>query len=208
MSMTSLSPTEYLPVAYLPGASGRSTVWEPIANVLAHRREALLFNYPGLEAPGGEDIESLSDLTRWVASELPARCDVVSLSMGSAIALRLALEFPERVRRLVLVVPCGGVNALDFGALDWRERFLVRRPHAPRWFVNDSIDFRARLANIQAPTLLVFGAEDPIAPPAIGEFLVARLQTAKLEVVAHASHDLEEEHPAFLASLIEAHLRR
>jgi len=208
MSTTSLSPTEYLPVAYLPGASGRSTVWEPIANVLAHRREALLFNYPGLEAPGGEDIESLSDLTRWVASELPARCDVVSLSMGSAIALRLALEFPERVRRLVLVVPCGGVNALDFGALDWRERFLVARPHAPRWFVNDSIDFRARLANIQAPTLLVFGAEDPIAPPAIGEFLVARLQTAKLEVVADASHDLEEEHPAFLASLIEAHLRR
>ena len=208
MSTTSLSPTEYLPVAYLPGASGRSTVWEPIANVLAHRREALLFNYPGLEAPGGEDIESLSDLTRWVASELPARCDVVSLSMGSAIALRLALEFPERVRRLVLVVPCGGVNALDFGALDWRERFLVARPHAPRWFVNDRIDFSGRLANIAAPTLLVFGADDPIAPPAIGEYLVQQLPTAKLEVVAHASHDLEEEHPAFLASLIEAHLRR
>ncbi|MEO6603074.1 MAG: alpha/beta fold hydrolase [Polyangiaceae bacterium] len=206
--MTTLIPTEYLPVAYLPGASGRSSVWEPIANVLAHRREALLFNYPGLEAPEREDIDSLTDLTRWVASELPERCDVVSLSMGSAIALRLALEFPERVRRLVLVVPCGGVNALDYGALDWRERFIVARPHAPRWFVNDTTDFNDRLAKITAPTLLVFGEEDPIAPPAIGRFLVQQLPAAKLEVVAQASHDLEEEHPAFLASLIEAHLRR
>lgn len=108
MSVPSLTPHEYLPVAYLPGASGRSSVWEPIANVLAHRREALLFNYPGLEAPGRDDIDSLADLTRWVASELPERCDVVSLSMGSAVALRLALEFPECVRRLCWSYPVVG----------------------------------------------------------------------------------------------------
>lgn len=208
MSVNSLRPNEYLPIAYLPGASGRSSVWEPIAHVLAHRREALLFNYPGLEAPDRDDIESLADLTRWVASELPERCDVVSLSMGSAVALRLALDFPERVRRLVLVVPCGGVNALEFGALDWRERFLAARPNAPRWFVDDAVDLSARLGDVSAPTLLVFGERDLIAPPEIGEFLVKQLPTGKLEVVQNASHDLEEEHPAFLASLIEAHLRR
>jgi pimeloyl-ACP methyl ester carboxylesterase len=208
MSVTRLGSNEYLPVAYLPGASGRSSVWEPIAHVLAHRREALLFNYPGLEAPEREDIASLSDLTRWIAIELPERCDVVSLSMGSAVALRLALEFPECVRRLVLVVPCGGLNALEFGGLDWRERFLAARPNAPRWFVDDTVDLSDRLAEIAAPTLLVFGEEDPVAPPAIGDFLYQHLPNAKLEVVEDASHDLEEEHPAFLASLIEAHLRR
>jgi pimeloyl-ACP methyl ester carboxylesterase len=204
------SPTEYLPVAYLPGASGRSAVWEPIANVLAHRREALLFNYPGLEleTPARDDIDSVADLARWVASELPERCDLVSLSMGSALALRLALEHPERVRRLVLVVPCGGVNAARFGALDWRDDFIEARYYAPRWFVDDSVDFSDRLAAVAAPTLLVFGEDDPIAPPAIGHFLVAQLPAAKLEIVPDATHDLEEEHPAFLASLIEAHLRR
>ena len=206
--MTDLSPTEYLPVAYLPGASGRSTAWESIANVLSYRREALMFDYPGLVPPHRDDIDSLADLTRWVAEQLPERCDVVSLSMGSALALRLALEYPERVRRLVLVVACGGVKAAAFGALDWRDAFLEDRPHAPRWFVDDTSDFSDRLSAIAAPTLLVFGAEDPIAPPAIGRFLLERLPAAKLEVVPGASHDLEEEHPAFLASLIEAHLRR
>src|ERR1041384_4595215 len=72
---------EYLPIAYLPGASGRSTGWEPIANVLAHRREAFLFAYPGLgDVPDHQTIRSLSDLVQWVASELPERCDVVALS--------------------------------------------------------------------------------------------------------------------------------
>ncbi|MEI9953002.1 MAG: alpha/beta hydrolase [Pseudomonadota bacterium] len=207
--MSTLGTTEYLPVAYLPGASGRSTAWEPIANVLAHRREAFLFAYPGLgDVPDHEGIRSLPDLVRWVASELPERCDLVALSMGSTIALKLALEYPERIRRLVLVVPCGGMNAERFGALDWREAFVSARPFAPRWFVTDNSDFSEHLSLINAPTLLVFGEDDPIAPPAIGEFLLERLPKAKLEVVSDASHDLEEEHPAFLASLIEAHLRR
>lgn len=207
--MNPLGTTEYLPVAYLPGASGRATVWEPIANVLAHRREALLFAYPGLgDVPDHASIGSLPDLVRWVASELPERCDVVALSMGSTVALRLALDYPERIRRLVLVVPCGGVNALRFGALDWRDSFVSRRPFAPRWFVADDSDFSEQLSQISAPTLLVMGEDDRIAPPAIGQFLLERLPNAKLEVVSDASHDLEEEHPAFLASLIEAHLRR
>ncbi|HYQ31112.1 MAG TPA: alpha/beta hydrolase [Polyangiaceae bacterium] len=207
--MSPLAPTEYLPVVYLPGASGQSHVWEPIANVLAHRREALLFAYPGLgDAPADERIRSLAELVAWIASELPERCDVVALSMGSSVALRLALEYPERIRRLVLVVPCGGVNAQRLGALDWREAFIAARPYAPRWFVTDTSDFGEKLREIQAPTLLVLGEDDAIAPPAIGEFLLERLPNAKLEIVSDATHDLEEEHPAFLASLIEAHLRR
>ncbi|HEY3255500.1 MAG TPA: alpha/beta fold hydrolase, partial [Polyangiaceae bacterium] len=91
---------------------------------------------------------------------------------------------------------------------DWRDAFVSARPFAPRWFVTDKSDFSERLGQILAPTLLVFGEDDLIAPPIMGEFLRERLPNAKLEVVSDASHDLEEEHPAFLASLIEAHLRR
>lgn len=207
--MSDLPQTEYLPVAYLPGASGRGVVWESIATVLAYRREALLFEYPGLgQEPDREDISSVPDLTRWVASELPERCDVVSLSMGSTVALQLALDYPERIRRLVLVAPCGGVGAARFGALDWRESFVSARPHAPRWFVHDRSDFGEQLYQVSAPTLIVCGEDDVIAPPDIGRFLLSALPHAKLEVLPDASHDIEEEYPAMVASLIEAHLRR
>ena len=207
--MGDLGSTLYLPIAYLPGASGRAVSWEPIASVLAYRREPRLFDYPGLgEHPNVPSIQDLADLTRWIAAELPEVCDVVTLSMGSALGLRLALDYPDRVRRLVLVTPCGGFDARRFGALDWRETFVEQRPEAPRWFVDDAHDLTPRLASLSAPTLLVMGDEDPIAPPVVGEFLLQHLPSAKLEIVQNAGHDLEEEHPAFLASLIEAHLRR
>jgi pimeloyl-ACP methyl ester carboxylesterase len=207
--MGELASTLYLPVAYLPGASGCSASWEPIASVLASRREPRLIDYPGLgEQPEVPGLRDLAALTHWVQSELPEVCDVVTLSMGSALGLRLALDYPERVRRLVLVAPCGGLGVSRFGALDWREAFVEQRPQAPRWFVDDQSDFSDRLNDISIPTLLVFGDDDVIAPPAIGEYLMDRLPSARLEVIEDASHDLEEEHPAFVASLIEAHLRR
>lgn len=198
----------HLPVAYLPGASGRSSVWRPVADRLARRREPLLFDYPGLgDAPSDPSVTSVSDLCNHVLARLPARCDLVGLSMGSLLALWLAVEHPSRIRRLVLVTAAGGVPANALGAVDWRPSFREKRPEAPTWFVDDRTDFTDRLRSVTQPTLLVFGDRDLIAPVAVGEFLRDRLSTAKLEVVPGATHDLEEEYPDVLASLIEAHLR-
>lgn len=207
--MSHSGSTQYLPIAYLPGAGGNWASWEPIAALLAQRREPLLFDYPGLGDSAPEPgIRTLSDLANGIVEVLPERCDLVALSMGSAVALRLALDHPERIRRLVLVAPCGGIAVERFGALDWRASFREQRPHAPIWFLDDTLDLSDRLSEIVAPTLVVMGDEDLIAPAAIGEFLFSRLRTAKLEIIPGANHDLEIEHGALLASLIEAHLRR
>lgn len=127
--------------------------------------------------------------------------------MGAALALRIALDHPDRIRRLVLVAAAGGVDVLALGGVDWREAFERRRPDAPRWLVEDRADFSARLGLISAPTLLIFGDQDLIAPAAVGHHLSARLPNAKLEIIGGATHDIEEEYPDLLASLIEAHLR-
>jgi pimeloyl-ACP methyl ester carboxylesterase len=204
-----VTSTEYLPVAYLPGASGRASVWEPVAQRLARRRVPILVDYPGLsDLPLEAGIDSLSALSDWVLGRLPDRFDLVALSMGGAVALRIALEQPERVRKMVLVTTAGGVDARRFGGVDWRPGFLVRQPAAPRWFVDDTEDLTSRLRELRAPVQLVFGERDLVAPPAVGQFLLNHLPAARLEVVAGATHDLEAEEPDLLASLIEAHLRR
>ncbi|HEX7671887.1 MAG TPA: alpha/beta hydrolase [Polyangiaceae bacterium] len=121
--------------------------------------------------------------------------------------------------------PCsqggGGAPRLALGTSDGARRFRAwcrpsrrippsfreSRRDAPTWFVEDRTDFTDRLRSVTQPTLLVYGERDLIAPPSVGEFLQTRLPTAKLEVVPGATHELEEEHPDLLASLIEAHLR-
>lgn len=197
------------PVAYLPGASGRGAVWQAVADRLARRREPILVDYPASSGvPLETSVRSVDDLSRWVLSGLPRRFDVVALSMGCAVALRLALEAPERVRSVVLVTAAGGIDARRLGAMDWRPSFVARRPGAPRWFVDDATDLTERLRDVGCPVQLVFGERDLIAPPAVGRHLLSHLPQAWLEVVSGATHDLEVEEPDLLASLIEAHLRR
>ncbi len=196
-----------LPIVHLPGASGRSSYLRPVADRLQHFGPTILVDYPGLgDAPFDPAIRSAADLYEHVMAALPERFDLVALSMGSLLALTAALQQPQRIRRLVLVAPAGGINPQLFGATDWREGGRANRPCAPTWLLDDRTDLSARLGEIVAPTLLVFGDCDLISPASLGRFLLAHLRDAKLEIVPGGTHDLEHEYSELVASLIAAHL--
>ncbi|HEX4334368.1 MAG TPA: alpha/beta fold hydrolase [Polyangiaceae bacterium] len=198
-----------LPIVYLPGASGRSAVFHGIAARLERRRPTVSVDYPGLgDAPADAGVSSVAELVEFVARRAPALVDVVAISMGALVALNFALEHPASVRRLVLIAPAGGVDVVGLGGVDWRAAFVAQRPTAPRWLVNDRTDLSDRLTSVVAPTLLILGDRDPIAPVAIGTHLQEHLPDARLEIVPGATHDIEDEAPDVVAALIEAHLRR
>ena len=126
--------------------------------------------------------------------------------MGGVLALRAALEVPDRVRRLVLVATSGGIDVTRLGGAPWREEWRALQPLAPPWFVDDRTDVSERLPSVRAPTLLIFGDADPLGPVRVGEFLRDRLPNARLEVIAGGTHDMEMECPDLVASLIRSHL--
>ena len=205
--MVETAPT--LPLVLFPGAGGRVEVLRPIGERLARRRETRICEYPGLGGvPADPTLTNLADLQRHLLASLPERFDLVTMSMGGVLALRIALEHPERLRKLVLMATSGGMDVASLGALDWRDKFLQAQPNRPTWFIDDRTDVRPELARVQHPTLLIFGDADLIAPPAVGELLLAKLPNARLEVIPGGTHDLEIEFPDLIASLIEAHLRR
>lgn len=198
-----------LPLVFFPGAGGRVENLRPIAERLARRRETRICEYPGLGGAAPDPaLRTFADLEQHLLASLPERFDLVSMSMGGVLALRIALAHPERLRKLVLLATSGGVDVAALGALNWRDELAKAGPNQPAWFIEDRTDVTPELGRIPHPTLLVFGDADLIAPPAIGELLRDRLPHAKLEVIPQATHDLELEYPDLIASLIEAHLRR
>lgn len=77
---------------------------------------------------------------------------------------------------------------------------------AARWVVQAVEDLSARLPQIPAPTLLLWGGADPISPSAVGERLRDLLPAARLCILADAGHDLAQTHTATVADQIRRHL--
>jgi pimeloyl-ACP methyl ester carboxylesterase len=126
--------------------------------------------------------------------------------MGGILAARLAVEQPERVRRLVLVATSGGVDAGRLGAAEWRHEYRASLPNAPTWFVDDRTDLTDRLGSIRAPTLLLWSDSDPISPRAIARFLAERIAGARVATVTGGTHAFASERPDEVASVIRSHL--
>jgi len=60
---------------------------------------------------------------------------------------------------------------------------------------------------VKAPTLLIWGAEDRIAPPVYAEEFARQIPGAKVETVKGAGHAPHLEQPAVVAESVRAFLR-
>ncbi len=164
--------------------------------------------FPGFGGvPADPSLRSLEDLFAWVMDRLPPGPNhVIAQSMGGVIAVRLALDCPERLARLVLVATSGGVGVARLGGSDWRPEYRVSLPAVPPWFTEDRTDFSDRLAEIRAKTLLLWSDADPLSPLSVGHYLAARIQGARLTTIAGGTHGFENERPEEVAAAIRSHL--
>jgi 3-oxoadipate enol-lactonase len=70
------------------------------------------------------------------------------------------------------------------------------------------VDWLDRLESIRCPTLVIAGALDVGAPPALAQEIAERIPGATLDVIAEASHLSVVEEPAAFARLVMSFLAR
>ena len=193
---------------FLPGAAGGAAFWHPVGEKLAQGRPHHFFSWPGLGIePPEPGIASLDDLVRRVLAKLDEHsgpADLVAQSMGGLVAVKAALAAPKKVRRLVLAVTSAGVPMP--GAQDWRPLYRDLFPKAGDWIADPQPDLSQRLKTLKAPTLLLWGDQDPISPVSVGETLRALLPASSLHIIEGGGHDLAITHAYEVAALIASHL--
>jgi 3-oxoadipate enol-lactonase len=168
---------------------------------------------PQIEALGG-DRQVLApavplDLDR-ACAELDAldfdRFDLCGLSWGGLVALRYALDRPERVRRLVVTATFASLprrlrafQAVMVGAI----RAIPRAPHhmAGPMRAGAAFDVRDRLPGFDVPTLVLCGARDRINL-GICRSLAAQLPRGELAIVPQAGHVANLGNPAAFNRLV------
>lgn len=124
----------------LSGSLGAtSEMWDAQADALRDF-DVVRIDHPGHDSQPMIELRDIRDLTRRVLGEVRnERFSFVGLSLGGAVGMRLALDAPERLDRLVLA--CTSARFGD--AQGWDERIELVRARGmeavadvvlPRWF--------------------------------------------------------------------------
>ncbi len=105
-----------LPILLLHGFTGRGASWRPHLAALRRDRRTIVVDLPGhgrSDAPADParyEVERVAgDLAQLLSMLGAVPSDVVGYSLGARIALRLVLDHPATVRRLVLESPSCGI---------------------------------------------------------------------------------------------------
>lgn len=194
-------------IMFLPGAGGDPAFWRPVGDRLPPDWEKVYFGWPGLGNQAAEPfVRGFDDLVDRVVAQLGRPADLVAQSMGGIVAVRVALEHPEKVQRLVLTATSGGVDVAGLGGAEWRPDYRRQFPHAAEWILRERPDHTAEISRIAAPTLLVWGDRDPVSPVAVAEHLASLLPNATVSVIAGGDHDLAWDRADEVAPLVAAFL--
>jgi pimeloyl-ACP methyl ester carboxylesterase len=229
-------------IVLLHGAGANHTVWLAQMKALRDRAWVVLPDLPGhgkSAAIPGETIDEYAAAMIPFLESIAAASDRIFLgghSMGSAIALMIALARPDLVAGLVLVgggaklgvspeILKGLIEApIETQALVARWSFaksadpeLIRRTMrdlagapAGRALTDfracNGFDVRSRLSEIASPVLIVCGREDNMTPPKYGEYLQAHLPNASLRIFEEAGHAVMVEKPAEVSEAIASFL--
>jgi pimeloyl-ACP methyl ester carboxylesterase len=188
------------------------------------------------------DIKLLLD-----ALHIP-QADIVGHSLGSMITQVLAEQWPDRVRKVILISSTGGPRpgsvprqpTYDFAAeirklhepIDPDSPFMVQWWDSPKpvnpefirrqrrdaaniplavWLAvldqgANPADIQRNLPKLKAPTLLIWGSDDPIMEEEVRQTLREALPSATVKVFAGLGHNPFWEEPQAVAAVINPFL--
>lgn len=212
------------PLLLVHGLAASWRWWQPVLPALTRRHRVIAIDLPGFGSSRAEQRLSLKTAGRFLCQVMEAlgleRVDLIGHSMGGRICMDVAANCPSLVRRLVLVSAVGIPWQRPYPAIGWRllRESLHTRPEYQQLVREDvrrvgllrlvlttyevlADDFRAHLARISAPTLVIWGGRDVLTPPALGRALAAQIPGARLALIEDAGHNPMWDAPARFARL-------
>jgi pimeloyl-ACP methyl ester carboxylesterase len=203
------------PLVLVHGLSGSARWWRGIRKPLAEHADVHVLDVPHIH-PG--DVPGW--LVGWLDENGIGEVDLVGHSLGGLTCARVAAAAPDRVGKLVLVAPAGlpsGRNVV--GHLAPLAATLAELPTmAPRLAI-DAVrtgpgilraalyavthDLRDELAQIHAPTLLVWGRHDRLVPGHLAEEWLEQLADARLVRVESGHVPMWDAPDALVEALLE-----
>lgn len=217
------------PVVLVHGLGVSSRYMIPTATRLSRYRRVYAPDLPGFgessHPPQALNVAELAAvLTQWMRAMGIHRATLLGNSLGCQIVAHVAAEHPEMVERAILVGPtmdpaagtwgqvgrllldtfCEPPSYLPLLVSDYLRAGVRRTLATFRYGLRD--DTLRLYTRMTAPTLIVRGERDPIAPQRWAEELAARIPDARVMVIPGAGHASNYNSPDALTGLVRRFL--
>ncbi len=220
-------------LVYLHPAGG--PWWRPALDALAATYRVVQYCQPGFDTAPNDSVTTLAEQAELMAAVIEAtgieRYHLMGTSFGGAVAVHLAVQFPDRLISLVLDAPAAfrdgarppsqmtpAALLAAFRTHPEREPFLDLPPPQELARVGpfvarligqaDEAALREAMASCPVRTLVLFGTDDGVIPAHNGPTYRRHLPNSVLLYVHDAGHDIMGDRPEAFLDAVGDFLRR
>ena len=196
---------------FVHGSGHKATSWEKTISYMTNNEDIVCPNLSSILEGKGASYENLYSSFVKYCNEFDGQIHLCGLSLGGILALNFALDFPQKVKTLVLIGTPYKVPKVAFSFQNIIFRFLPKSIFETMAFdkkntfalgdTMKNLDFSDRVKNIKCPTLILCGKKDS-ANMKSADYLSQSIRSAELKIIENTGHVVNEENPKALADIL------
>ena len=196
---------------FVHGSGHKATSWEKTISYMTNNEDIVCPNLSSILEGKAASYENLYSSFVKYCNEFDGQIHLCGLSLGGILALNFALDFPQKVKTLVLIGTPYKVPKVAFSFQNIIFRFLPKSIFETMAFdkkntfalgdTMKNLDFSDRVKNIKCPTLILCGKKDS-ANMKSADYLSQSIRSAELKIIENTGHVVNEENPKALADIL------
>lgn len=196
---------------FVHGSGHKATSWEKTISYMTNNEDIVCPNLSSILEGKEASYENLYSSFVKYCNEFDGQIHLCGLSLGGILALNFALDFPQKVKTLVLIGTPYKVPKVAFSFQNIIFRFLTKSIFETMAFdkkntfalgdTMKNLDFSDRVKNIKCPTLILCGKKDS-ANMKSADYLSQSIRSAELKIIENTGHVVNEENPKALADIL------
>ena len=196
---------------FVHGSGHKATSWEKTISYMTNNEDIVCPNLSSILEGKEASYENLYSSFVKYCNEFDGQIHLCGLSLGGILALNFALDFPQKVKTLVLIGTPYKVPKVAFSFQNIIFRFLPKSIFETMAFdkkntfalgdTMKNLDFSDRVKNIKCPTLILCGKKDS-ANMKSADYLSQSIRSAELKIIENTGHVVNEENPRALADIL------
>ena len=196
---------------FVHGSGHKATSWEKTISYMTNNEDIVCPNLSSILEGKEASYENLYSSFVKYCNEFDGQIHLCGLSLGGILALNFALDFPQKVKTLVLIGTPYKVPKVAFSFQNIIFRFLPKSIFETMAFdkkntfalgdTMKNLDFSDRVKNIKCPTLILCGKKDS-ANMKSADYLSQSIRSAELKIIENTGLVVNEENPKALADIL------